>query len=265
MPDQALETWNSSHPYERYVGRWSRLVAHEFVSWLAIPSGQTWADVGCGTGALVAAILAQSEPSSVLAIDRSETFIAVSRHTIADPRAQFDVRDATALPWARASCDVTVSGLVLNFVPDANAMIREMVWVTRPNGRIAAYVWDYVGGMQMMRYFWDAARDVTPADAGLDQAERFPLCQPEPLATLFQDAGLCSVSVRAIEVPTVFQDFDDYWSPFLGRQGAAPTYLATVAPQTRDRIRELLRARLVPARDEAIALTATAWAIQGTV
>jgi SAM-dependent methyltransferase len=177
----------------------------------------------------------------------------------------FEVGDAGALPWAPETCDVTVSGLVLNFVPDSAAMASEMVRVTRPGGRVAAYVWDYAGGMQMLRHFWDVAVELNRGDAKLDQAERFPLCQPGPLEQLFLRAGLTSVSVRAIDVPTVFRDFDDYWLPFLGKQGAAPTYLASLPTETRDRIRVALKARLVPAPDGSIAMTARAWAVQGTV
>jgi hypothetical protein len=143
-------------------------------------------------------------------------------------------------------------------------MAREMARVTRRGGRVAAYVWDYVHGMQMMRHFWDVAVELNPKDSTLDQGQRFPLCQPEPLEALFRAAGLTSISVRAIEIPTVFRDFDDYWSPFLGKQGAAPTYLASLDGETRDRIRDSLKARLVAAADGSIAMSARAWAVQGT-
>jgi SAM-dependent methyltransferase len=265
MPERAQEAWDSGSPYERYVGRWSRRVARAFLAWLALPSGQAWGDVGCGTGALVDSILTLAEPASVLAIDRSEALLAEAQRTIADQRVRFELADATALPWATMACDATVSGLVLNFVPDPGAMLSEMVRVTRPKGRVAAYVWDYAGGMQMMRQFWDAALEVTPEDAALDQAERFPLCQPEPLKTLFRAAGLRSLAIHAIEIPTVFRNFDDYWTPFLGKQGAAPTYLAALDSQRRDRIRDALRARLIASADGTLALSARAWAIQGTV
>jgi SAM-dependent methyltransferase len=265
MREPAKETWEASSPYERYVGRWSRRIAREFLAWLAVPSGQTWGDIGCGTGALVESILTLAEPASVLAIDRSEGFLAQVQRTITDQRVRFDVADATALPWASAVCDASVSGLVLNFVPDTAAMISEMVRVTRPTGRVAAYVWDYAAGMQMMRLFWDTAIEVSPQDTAFDQAERFPLCQPEPLKMLFRDAGLSSLAVRAIEIPTVFRNFDDYWTPFLGKQGAAPTYLASLNNRRRERIREVLRARLVPCADGSITLSARAWAVQGTV
>lgn len=160
---------------------------------------------------------------------------------------------------------MTVSGLVLNFVRDHESMTREMARVTRSGGRVAAYVWDYAGGMEMMRHFWDAATAVSPDDRRLDQAERFPICHPRPLRALFERVGLKSVTVHAIEIATVFQDFDDYWTPFLGRTGAAPTYLAAVGDQVRERIRLLLKSRLTPPRGGPIELTARAWAVQGLV
>jgi hypothetical protein len=144
-------------------------------------------------------------------------------------------------------------------------MAREMARVTKPGGRVAAYVWDYAGGMQMVRHFWDAAIAVNPADAKLDQADRFPICQPGPLAALFARAGLRAVAARPIEIPTVFRDFDDYWSPFLGGQGSAPTYLASASEGVRERIRAHLKARLAPAHGGPIELTARAWAVRGVV
>ena len=259
------EAWDSGDAYERYVGRWSRTVATAFLRWLAPRPGLAWADVGCGTGALASAILTLGEPSSVTGIDSSEGFVVRARERISDPRARFETGDATHLPWESAVWDVTVSGLVLNFVRDHDSMVREMARVTRPGGSVAAYVWDYAGGMQMMRHFWDAAVAVSPNDAKLDQAERFPLCQPGPLQALFERMGLRAVTVRAIEIPTVFKDFDDYWTPFLGRTGAAPTYLASVDGDVRERIRLCLMSRLASTPDGPIELTARAWAVQGVV
>jgi trans-aconitate methyltransferase len=260
----AADAWDSGHAYDQYAGRWSRKVATELLDWLALPAGLAWADVGCGTGALASVILARCEPSSVMGLDASEGFVARARHHVEDPRARFEVGDATRLPWQAAAYDVTVSGLVLNFVRDHDAMAREMARVTRPGGAVAAYVWDYAGGMQMMRHFWDAVLAVSPGDSRLDQAERFPLCQPGPLQSVFERAGLTSVSVRAIDIPTVFQSFDDYWTPFLGKTGAAPTYLASVSDEVRERIRRHLQSRLAPAHDGPIELTARAWAVRGT-
>lgn len=265
MTDSAKVTWGSGDAYELYVGRWSRPVAWEFLKWLNVEPGLRWGDVGCGTGVLAECILLGWGPTSIIAIDRAEGFIRAARERVEDRRVQFDLGDALALAWPANSCDATVSGLVLNFVPNPTAMATEMVRVTRPGGTVGVYVWDYGGGMQMLRHFWDATVQINPHDSKLDQAERFPICRPEPLETLFREVGLNSISVRAIDVATVFRDFDDYWTPFLGKQGAAPTYLAGLDAVARDRIRDTLKARLAAAADGSIALTARAWAVQGKV
>jgi SAM-dependent methyltransferase len=263
--DRPADAWNVGHAYEQYVGRWSRQVALEFLRWLALPSNLAWADVGCGTGALASTILSEYEPVSVWGIDASTGFITHVRQQIMDPRARFEVGDATGLPWDSAVLDAVVSGLVLNFVQDHESMVREMARITKPGGTVAVYVWDYAGGMQMMRYFWDAAIEVSPNDAKLNQAERFPICQPIPLQALFERVGLGSVTVRAVDIPTVFENFDAYWQPFLGRTGAAPTYLASVDEDVREQIRLRLESRLASTPDGPIKLTARAWAVQGIV
>jgi SAM-dependent methyltransferase len=265
MNEKAQENWGAAAPYERYVGRWSRKVASEFLAWMSVPAGAAWADVGFGAGALLESILTQCEPKSIVGIDKADGFVAAARRNITDPRVSFEKADATALPWDDGTFDVTVSGLVLNFVSDPKAMTSAMARVTKPRGKVALYVWDYGPGMEMMRHFWDAAIAVNPTDSKLDEAERFPICEPKALEELFRGVGLRSVSSRAIDIPTVFRDFDDYWSPFLGNQGAAPTYLASVDDATREKIRTLLESRLVPSADGTIALKARAWAVQGIV
>jgi hypothetical protein len=148
-------------------------------------------------------------------------------------------------------------------VRDPALAAAELERVLRRGGIVGAYVWDYAEGMQFMRYFWDAAAAVDTANSALDEGSRFPLCRPEPLAALFAGAGLQDVAVRAIDIPTVFRDFDDFWTPFLGGQGAAPSYLATLGEETRIALRELLRRNLPRAADGSIALTARAWAVRG--
>jgi SAM-dependent methyltransferase len=263
MGSAPKENWGSGGPYEHYVGRWSRRVGREFLAWLQPAPGLTWGDVGCGTGALVEGILSEHNPQNILAIDRSEGFVAAAKRRISDSRVRFDVGDATKLPWPDRSLDVTVSGLVLNFVSDVTRMATEMTRVTRPLGKVGAYVWDYAAGMQMMRNFWDVAIELSPDNSAFDQAERFPICQPEALESLFQQTGLTSVSARPIDIPTIFRDFDDYWNPFLGKQGAAPTYLASLSKVSQHRIRDALRARLPISSDGSIGLTARAWAVKG--
>jgi SAM-dependent methyltransferase len=265
MSDSAKENWSSGSAYEGYVGRWSRRVAAEFIDWLAVAPGLAWADVGCGTGAMTGCILQRADPVSVRALDKSDAYLDEARARLADSRVRFEVGDACALPWETGAVDVAVSGLVLNFVADADAMASGMRRITRPGGKVGIYVWDYADGMQMMRHFWDVAAAQTPAGSGLDEAERFPLCQPAPLRALFERADLESIAVRGIEIPTVFRDFDDYWRPFLSRQGPAPAYLASLPDDTRAAIRDALQARLQPEPDGSIRLTARAWAVQGTV
>lgn len=260
-----MDSWDSGHAYEQYVGRWSRQVAPKFLHWLALPPGLAWADIGCGTGVLSAAILSACSPSSVHGVDKSNGFLSVAKQRILDPRATFDLGDAAQLPWEANVYDAAVSGLAINFVPDPDETVREMARVTRPGGVVAIYLWDYAEGMQMMRHFWDAVVAISPHDARFDEGERFPLCRPEPLKALFENAGLRFVTVTTIDIPTVFQDFDDYWNPFLGGTGSAPAYLASVSDEVREKIRLHVQARLAPSQDGTIKLTARAWAVRGRV
>ena len=257
------DVWSQGEPLERYVGRWSRLVARELLSWLAVPPGRRWLDVGCGSGALTSMILAMVSPSQLDGVDASEGYIAYARDQIRDPRVRFQVADARALPLPNAAYDVVVSGLLLNFVPEPSRCVAETARVARAGTPVAAYVWDYAEKMELMRYFWDAAVALDPAARDLDEGRRFPICRPEPLAALFREAGLEGVETRAIDVPTVFRDFDDYWSPFLGGQGPAPGYAVSLDEPRRTALRERIRARLPAAADGSIRLTARAWAVRG--
>jgi ubiquinone/menaquinone biosynthesis C-methylase UbiE len=144
---QPRDNWAAGEAYEPYVGRWSRLVADEFLQWLAVPTRGLWLDVGCGTGVLVRAILEAAAPRAVKGIDAAQSYIAFARQQISDSRASFQLGDAQSLPVETASYDVVVSGLVLNFVPDPDRAIAEMARLANPGGLIAAYVWDYAGGM----------------------------------------------------------------------------------------------------------------------
>lgn len=260
---QRKDVWAAGDRYEPYVGRWSRLVASAFLEWLAAPAGGNWIDVGCGTGALTRTILDRAGPGAVMGVDPSSAFLEHARAHVRDARARFEVGDAQSLPAETAVFDAAVSGLVLNFVPQPPRAVSEMARVVRPGGVVAAYVWDYAGKMELMRHFWDAAAALDPAAAELDEGRRFPICRPQPLAELFTQAGLRDVEVRAIDVPTRFRDFDDYWSPFLGGQGPAPGYTMSLGEARRDTLRDHLRSRLPVAADGAIDLIARAWAVRG--
>jgi SAM-dependent methyltransferase len=258
------EIWDIAEAYEYYVGRWSRPVAESFVNWLDVPAGGRWLDVGCGTGALTTVVLQAGRPGEVHGVDPSEGFLTHARRRADDPRARFSVGDARALPFPDSRFDAVVSGLVLNFVPEPAAAAAELARVVAAGGVVAAYVWDYADGMQMIRHFWDAATALDPDAAEQAEGRRFPLCRPEPLHQLWTAAGLDGVEVEPIEVPTRFPDFDDYWSPFLGGQGPAPGYVGTLDEDRRAALRALLRERLPMARDGSIPLSARAWAVRGT-
>ncbi|MGA7671727.1 MAG: methyltransferase domain-containing protein [Nitrolancea sp.] len=255
--------WARGDAYEQYVGRWSRLVAREFLTWLNVPLDSRWLDIGCGTGALSASILELAQPSKVIGIDASESYVGNTRERIRDSRAEFRHAVAQALPFAGGEFDAAVSGLVLSFLPDPGRGLAEMVRVTRPGSVVAVYVWDYAGEMQLMRSFWDAAAELNPAAAELDEGRLFPICQPDALRRMFDAAGLSEIEVRAIDIPTVFADFDDYWTPFLGGQGPAPAYAASLSDTRRIELRKRIRASLPTQPDGSISLIARAWAARG--
>ena len=260
---QRKDTWVSGAAYEPYVGRWSRLVAREFLAWLAIPAGARWLDIGCGTGVLSQTILDVASPREITGIDPSEGYITFARQQVRDRCVSFRLGDAQALPEAPANYDAVVAGLVLNFVPQPSRAIAEMHRVARVGRTVAVYVWDYAGQMQLMRYFWEAAVALDPAASKLDEGQRFPICQPEPLMRLFRAEGLRAVEVRMIDIPTAFRDFDDYWFPFLAGQGPAPSYTMSLSEERRSALRERIHVRLPVAADGSIQLIARAWAVRG--
>jgi SAM-dependent methyltransferase len=245
------------------MGRWNRPVAREFVTWLGIGPSARWLDVGCGTGILTKAILHGARPLHVDGIDPSEEFIQFARRNVRDARVQFAVADAQALARSASRYDAVVSGLVINFVPDPPSAVAGMMDVCRPEGTVAGYVWDYADKMELIRYFFDAARSLDPDAAAHDEGRRFPVCRPEALRAVFEQAGLRDVTVRAIDVPTVFRDFDDYWTPFLAGRFPAPAYAMSLAEEARRALRDRIRAALPTAPDGSISLIARAWAVRG--
>jgi len=256
-------TWSGGEAYERYIGRWSRPVAREFVEWLGLPPGLDWLDAGCGTGALSAAIVAGAEPRSVCAYDLSPQYAAVAARALGDEGVRVGVADARSIPEPDGAFGAVVSGLMINFVPEPADALREMVRVAREGGTVAAYVWDYADGMEVIRRFWQAAAELDPAAAGLDEGRRFPVCGAEPLTGLFRSCGLRSVEVRGIDPTARFQDFGDYWEPFLGGQGPAPGYVASLDDSRRKRLEARLRAGLP--EDGPFQLGCRAWAVRGVV
>jgi ubiquinone/menaquinone biosynthesis C-methylase UbiE len=260
------DAWQAGDSYDQYMGRWSRQIAPRFLDWLDAPAGLEWLDVGCGTGALTAAILARCQPKRVVSVDPSQGFLGKARINVAaDPRAEFLVGDAQSLPVEARSKDIIVSALVLNFVPDRAKALAEMKRAARPGAMIGFYVWDYPGGgVGFMRAFWEAAAALDPAASDLTEDRRFPFCTPDGLREMATKAGLTSVEVFGIEMPSVFKDFEDYWHPFTLGAGPAPGYCMSLAPEARQGLREKLSQSLPRQADGSIHLRTRAWAVKAS-
>lgn len=214
--------------------------------------------MGCGTGELTGAILRIATPSRVISLDPSEGYLDHARASITDPRAEFRLGDDQDVRSLGLAADAVVSGLVLNFVPDVARALHAATEVTMRGGFVAAYVWDYAGGMSLLRHFWGAAVDEDAAARGKDEGIRFPLCAPEALKTAFENAGLSAVVTRPIEVSDTFSNFDEYWKPFLSGEAPAPGYLATLGKDRQAVVREKVRAGLPIAADGSITLSCRA-------
>lgn len=258
------DSWASGGSYDAYIGRWSRQIAPLFLEWIEAGPGLRWLDVGCGTGALSQAIIENCDPAELIGVEPAEPFREQARAVISDPRARFEPGDAAALPLDDGSCDVAVSGLVLNFVPDRERALAEMKRVAAAGGTVAFYVWDYPGGgLELLRAFWTAATALDPAAEALTEIRRFSYCEPESLMGLARSGGFREVAVKAIEVPCVFRDFDDYWRPFTLGTGPAPGYYQSLPQEGREALRDKLESSLPRGDNGSIPLKARTWAVRG--
>jgi ubiquinone/menaquinone biosynthesis C-methylase UbiE len=258
-----MDKWTSGSAYDQWMGRWSQLLAHDFLNWLASSSNLRWLDVCCGSGVLSEAIVQRFAPARVMGIDASPHQIEFARTHRASPAASFETGNAMALPFSDASFDIAVCGLGLNFIPQPELALQEMCRVTAPGAIIAVYVWDYAEGARFLRKFWDVAAAIDPEASAYDQAHRFPMCEPDSLSKLFERASLADITVHALDIKTRFKNFDDYWQPFLTGQGSAPNYLASRDESTRIAIRERLRDSIPADSSGAIELPARGWGVRG--
>ena len=258
--------FGDAEAYEKFMGRWSRLMAPRLVEFSHIPARGRVLDVGSGTGALAFAIAERKPALRVVGIDPSEEYVAYAggRHTWTD-RVVFETGDAQALRFPDASFDAAVSLLVFNFIPDPKKALREVRRVTKPGGTISAAVWDYGAGMRMLRTFWDAVVATDPAADSLDE-RHMPLCRSGELSALWRDAGLSAVREQPIEIQLKFASFADYWEPFRLGQGPAGSYVRHLDDTRAQALRAEVRRRLsVTADDKPIVLAARVWAVRGTV
>lgn len=259
------DQWTEGANYEKFMGRWSRLLAPLFVSWLPVKAGAHWLDVGCGTGALSAAICSSAQPGSVTACDASASFIRHAQQQQSDPRVRFVVVGTGNLPRRPGGFDSVTSAFVLNFLPAPEAAIEEMRRIAARGGLISACVWDYPGRMDFLRLFWECASELDPSARGVDERFRFPICAPEALAQLFTSSQLCGVVCEPIEATTYFLSFADFWTPFLGGTGPAPSYVAGLSTDQRAALALSLERALPFEPDGTFSLLARAWAVRGVV
>ena len=259
------QTWGNSDAYEAYMGRWSRPMAEAVLRWLQPAAGLSWLDVGCGTGALTAAILDRAAPREITGIDPSVAFLENARAQITDSRVSFTDATADALPFPDGSFDVAIAGLVLHFVPDPLAAVTEMARVVHEAGTVAAYVWEFAGEWQFTHTFWTPAIALDAGAASLDPSTQFTICAPGPLTEVFSSAGLQAVVAESVVMPVTFRDFDDYWLPHL-LPGSSPAqrYATSLDSAALATLRERLLATLPIEADGSIPLLGRVWAVRGT-
>jgi SAM-dependent methyltransferase len=251
--------------YERFMGRWSRRLAPLLVTFAGVAGGDSVLDAGCGTGALSFAIGDMVPSARLTGVDPSPAYVRAAQARAPADRMRFLVGDARALEFPDACFDKTLSLVVMNFVPDPARAVEEMTRVTRPAGVVAAAVWDYGHGMEMLRVFWDEAVALDGASASRDE-RNMPLCGEGELAALWLSGKLEHVEEQALEIEMPFASFDDYWLPFLGGQGPAGAHVAGLTDAARGVLDARLRARLLAGRqDRAFTLRARAWAARGVV
>ena len=222
-------------------------------------------DIGSGTGSLAIELVAHFPHCSVVGVDPSREYVAYANSRVSNPAVRFEVGNAQELSFSAGQFDACLSLLAFNFIPDARKALAEIRRVTRHGGRIGAAVWDYGGGMEMLRVFWDAAAAIE-AGADRNHERHMPLCRAGDLGALWKETGLTDVEERPLEITTKFASFDDYWQPFLGGQGPAGVFVARLKSEHRTELREHIK-RLLPkaAKSGAFELRARAWGVRGTV
>jgi SAM-dependent methyltransferase len=256
-------TFNTSaEAYDRHVGRYSRELARALIAAAEVRPGRRALDVGCGPGALATELVALLGEEQVAAVDPSMQFVEACRARL--PGVRVEVGPAEALPFEDAAFDHALAQLVVNFMTDPPAGVREMKRVTRSGGTVAAAVWDYAGEMVLLRRFWDAAVAVDPSAADRDEGRCMPFCAPAELHALWSDAGLAEVSVVPAIVVGRYEGFEDLWEPLERGVGPSGAHVASLTADQRVAVKEELRRRLGVA-DDPFELTARAWIATGRV
>lgn len=241
--------------YDRFMGRYSRPLAPLLATFAGVARGDRALDVGAGTGALTAELVTRLGAPAVAAVEPSPPFVAALGERFPD----VDVRGASAesLPFEDASFDAAIAQLVVHFMSDPDAGLREMARVTRPGGIVAACVWDHAGGKGPLGTFWTAARELDPTTH--DESD-LPGAREGHLASLFESAGLRDVVSTSLSVSVEHPTFDEWWTPFSLSVGPAGIHVRSLDDDGRTRLRDRCRERLGPGPFE---IAAMAWAARG--
>ena len=252
--------------YERGVGRWSRRLAPAFLDFCGPVAGRVL-DIGCGTGILAESLLARGGVTGVVGIDIAEPLLARARAGTVDARASFERADAAALPCAGGSFDHALSMLVVNFLADRRASVREAMRVTRPGGTVAAAIWDFRGGFMYTRLAWDIAAALDPVAATeRDRLLQTRFLRPGSLEALWTETGLVDVRGQSLAIDMTFSDFDDYWQPLLDTGQTFSKYFAALPAAARSRMYEAVRAAFLVGDDDGPrSFVARAFAVRGRV
>ena len=258
MADNAPR-FDDGEAYEHFMGRWSRAVGAQFLDWLAPPKRARWLDVGCGTGVFTKLVMDTCSPAAVTAVDPAPAQIEHARTLPVGQQAQFRVADAQDLPFPDDTFDVVGSALVINFIPDRPAAIKEMSRVARPGGMVAGYVWDFANERSTSTPLREGLRQIgvdPPPTAGAADSTL------EALESLFARAGLTDIATRAIDVTSSFPHFDDFWRAQTPGFNPIVKVIASLPEAERAKLREIVRAGLPAGPDGSISYSARANAIK---
>jgi SAM-dependent methyltransferase len=263
LSEKEAKMFTAGDAYERFMGRWSRLLAPQLVAFAGVRDGERVLDVGTGTGSLASALEQAGPKIQVVGIDPSEGFIRYAQKNARSSRASFELGDAQALKFPDASFDRTLSLLVMNFIPDHAKAINEMRRVTRPQGIVGACVWDYDAGMEMLRFFWDEVVALDPAMEAKDE-RHMKLSRQGQLGELWKKAGLVNVEEKPLVIEQAYTSFHDYWESFLKGAGPGGAYVVALTEARRQELETRMRARLLGNRaDGPFTLKARAWCVKG--
>jgi SAM-dependent methyltransferase len=257
----------SGDGYQALMGRWSQLLAEPFLAFCGWREGESALDAGCGTGSLTFALAQRTKATRIQAIDLSAAYIDYATRRNHEARVKFEVGDVCKLPYKDASFDRVMSLLVLHFVPRADDAINEMRRVARAGATVAAAVWDVRGGFVANRMFFDAA--ATLDESGNQRRARNytrPMTRPGELALAWHRCGFTGVRETALVIRMEFTSFNDYWTPYLGKEGPAAEYVASLDAEKQERLRDLVRAAYLDGEaDGPRSYAAIAWAVSGSV